>query len=513
MEDFNMIGYLSIILFMFGISFFALFLYSLSKQRNSLSAPFSVMCLAITVYIVGYALELQADNVEQIKFYLKMEYFGAPFMSAFWLIFSYTFHFKKTASFKVIIMIMILPFLTLFFSVTNEYTHLVYTNVSAFEYDGYLLSSLSKGPWYFVNIFYAYSAQVFGIFAFFMAWRRTGYKHETQPFWMLIGSIWPGLLNIIYVLGMSPLSLDLTPFGLSISAIFFYIALFNYDFLELNEIIKDVIFLEINEGIIVLDDNNRLIDFNKAGKKVFDWLDSKLIGTDISAYKGGRELLGQRKDLFEINVLKNGVEKYFELRKTALNENDNNVGYVYFIQDISKKKEMIRTLNNMANYDSLTQIYNRRKLMEKAEKELLKSKKLGHLISVLMIDIDNFKAVNDRYGHLAGDEVLKALAKSFVNSIRRTDIIGRFGGEEFLIVLPGTDKKAALKVAANIKEAAADLETVFKGEIIKVTVSIGIETALIAEDNLSIDNLINNADIALYKAKNNGKNQICSFDA
>jgi diguanylate cyclase (GGDEF)-like protein len=470
------------------------------------------MCLAITVYIVGYALELQADNIEQIKFYLKMEYFGAPFMSASWMIFSYAFHSKKTASIKVIIMIMAIPLLTLFFSVTNEYHHLIYTNVSAFEYDGYLLSSLSKGPWYFVNIFYAYSAQLFGIFAFFMAWRRTGYKLETQPFWMFIGSIWPGMLNIIYILGLSPLSLDLTPFGLSISAIFFYIALFHYDFLEMNEIIKDVIFLEINEGIIVIDDKNRLIDFNKAGKKVFDWLDSKLIGTDISTHKEGKELLGHKGDLFEMSILNNGIKKYFELRKTVLNENNNNVGYVYFIQDISKKKEMIRTLNNMANFDSLTQIYNRRKLMEKAEKELLKSIKLGHLISVLMIDIDNFKVVNDRYGHLAGDEVLKALAKSCVNSIRRTDIIGRFGGEEFLIILPGTDKENAFKVAADIKESAADLETVFKGEMIKITVSIGIETALIAEENLSIDNLINNADIALYKAKNNGKNQICDCD-
>jgi diguanylate cyclase (GGDEF)-like protein len=167
----------------------------------------------------------------------------------------------------------------------------------------------------------------------------------------------------------------------------------------------------------------------------------------------------------------------------------------------------------MANYDSLTQIYNRRKLMEKAEKELLKSKKFGHLISVLMIDIDNFKLVNDRYGHLAGDEVLKALAKSCIDNIRRTDIIGRFGGEEFLIILPQTNEKTAFKVAADIKESTADLETVYKGEIIKITISIGIETALIAEESLSIDNLINNADIALYKAKNNGKNQICSFHA
>ncbi|HYE81125.1 MAG TPA: diguanylate cyclase [Clostridia bacterium] len=507
-----MIGFLSGVLFIFGISFFLLFLYSLSKQRNSLSAPFSIMCLAIAVYITGYGFELQADNVEQIKFFLKMEYFGAPFMSAFWMIFSYKFHFKKKASLNITILIMVLPLVTLFLSVTNEFHHLIYTDVSAFEIDGYLVAKLSRGPWYFVNIVYAYSVQLFGATAFFSAWRKTGYKTGTQPYWMFLGSIWPGLVNILYIAGLSPLGLDLTPFGLSLSAIFFYIALFHYDFLELKEIVKDVAFLEINEGIIVIDDKNRLIDFNKAGKKIFDWLDLKHIGIEFSTFKEGKAILAQKSDLFEMKLSNKTSHKYFEFRKTALNENNKTVGYVYFIQDVSKQKEMIQVLNDMADYDSLTQIYNRRRLMEEAEKELLKSGRNSHFISILMIDIDHFKMINDRYGHLAGDKVLKTLAKVCKARIRRTDIIGRFGGEEFLIILPEANRDIAFKVATSIKESIANMKIPFQAEIIRTTISIGIETAIIAEKNHSVDKLINNADMALYMAKNNGRNRVISYD-
>jgi len=441
-----------------------------------------------------------------------MEYFGAPFMSAFWMIFAYKFHFKKAASLKITIMIMVIPFLTLFFNVTNEYHKLIYTNVSAFEFEGYLLAKLSGGPWYFVNIAYAYLVQLFGMSVFFGAWRKNGYKFGTQAYWMFFGSIWPMSVNMIYIAGLSPLNLDLTPFGLSLSAIFFYVALFRYDFLELKEIVRDVTFSEINEGIIVIDDKNRLIDFNKSAKNIFAWLDLKRIGTDVSIFKECQYILKQKTDQFEMEILNKGTQKYYEIRTSVLNENNNNVGRVYFIQDISRQKEMIQALNNMASYDFQTQIYNRRGLMEEAEKELQRSRRLGHYISILMIDIDHFKLINDKHGHLAGDEVLKVLAKACKDRIRRTDILGRYGGEEFLIILPEANKEDAFRVAKDIQEYIANTELVFKDEIIKITISIGIETVIINDENFSVNELINNADMALYQAKNNGRNQI-SFSA
>lgn len=502
-----MIGFFSLILSFFSLSFFILFLYSLSRQRNSLAALFACVCLTISIYIGGYALELRSNSLEQILFSLKVEYFGAPFMSAFWLLMSYKFLRKKSASLNLILLIMAVPCITLFLSVTNEYHHLIYTSVSTFEHDGYLLAKLAKGPWHYVNILYAYSIQIFGMVVFFQVWRTKGYQFRTQAFWMFCGSIWPGLVNIIYVAGFSPLNLDLTPFGLSISGIFFFLAIFRQGFLELQEIVKDVTFLEIDEGILVIDDKNRLIDFNQACKKVFDWLDLKQIGIDISVFPEGRKILGQSGQTFEMKIIKDREERFYEFRRTPLVDQNVKLGFVYFIQDISRQKEMIQKLHDMASYDSLTEIYNRRRLMEEMDKELLRMRRYGRCLSVMMIDIDHFKLVNDLYGHQSGDEVLKILSDTCINRIRRTDIIGRYGGEEFLVILPEANEENALYVAENIRKCIAGLDFISNDSVIHITVSIGLKTVYSKESNLSVESIIKSADNALYHAKNIGRNR------
>lgn len=501
-----MIGFISTILLLFALLTFILFLYSLNKQHNYLSAPFSVMCFAIFVYIIGYALELRSDSLAQISICLKLEYFGAPFMSAFWLLFAYKYHYKKAAPLKIALLIVIIPLVTLFLSVTNEYHHLIYTSISVVEYEGYLLSVLGKGPWYYVNISFAYVVQLIGIVVFFRAWRKEKYQQGTQAFWIFAGSIWPGLVNLIYVLGHSPLDLDLTPFGLSVSITFFSVAVFRKGFFDLHEIVKDVTFWEINQGIIVVDKNNRLIDFNHAAKDLFPNLDKSIIGTDLSLFDESRNIVMQNDELFELKVAIGGSERYYEFRKTVIKKKEEIFGCVYFFQDISKQKQMIQALNHLADYDYLTLVYNRRKLIQEAEKELLHTIRYGNSLSLLMIDIDHFKDVNDQYGHQAGDKVLKVLAAICRNRIRRTDIIGRYGGEEFIIILPETNDENAFLVAEDIRNQIAATWIDFQNSKINVTVSIGLKTTYLSE-NIRIDQLIHDADLALYHAKHNGRNQ------
>jgi diguanylate cyclase (GGDEF)-like protein len=393
-------------------------------------------------------------------------------------------------------------------SVTNDYHRLIYTGISTFAYDGYLLALLSKGPWYYVNILYSYSVQIVCMLVYYWSWRTKGFQVRTQAFWLFLGSIWPCAVNLIYVAGFSPLNLDLTPFGLSISGVCFYIALFRYGFLELQEVVRDVVFLEIGEGILVVDEDNRLIDFNQACREVFSWLNVNHIGVDVGIFPEGKKLLTQTDQTFEMKVLKDREEKWYELRRTPILEKNKRLGSVYFIHDISTQKEMIQTLHDIASYDSLTEIYNRRRLMEETEKELHRMVRYGQCLSVLMIDIDNFKLVNDRFGHQAGDEVLKTLAAACREKIRQTDIIGRYGGEEFLVVLPETNEEYALLVAENIRNSVAELNFQSSGHVISITVSIGVRTAYGYEKNLSVDCVIMDADRALYHAKNSGRNRV-----
>lgn len=173
-------------------------------------------------------------------------------------------------------------------------------------------------------------------------------------------------------------------------------------------------------------------------------------------------------------------------------------------QELIETKELLekqsKELLDMATIDPLTGLLNRRELDNRASRLLFQAQRNKSSVAVMIIDIDDFKKINDTYGHAFGDDVLKHLGKSLLKSHRKHDVVARYGGEEFVLVLPDTDDANALNVAEKIR---CDIETT---EIngINITVSIGLS---INKDNKNeFDVLFKEADSALYKAKKNGRN-------
>ena len=157
--------------------------------------------------------------------------------------------------------------------------------------------------------------------------------------------------------------------------------------------------------------------------------------------------------------------------------------------------------------DALTGIYNRRFIYETLEKEMSKCKRLKKHFSILLIDLDDFKRINDTYGHLAGDKVLRELALLFKSELRSMDFIGRFGGEEFLAILVETSKKEAILIANRLREKIATHHIYLSsGEKISITASFGV--AEYPSDAVTIEGLLTIADKRLYKAKALGKNLV-----
>ena len=179
---------------------------------------------------------------------------------------------------------------------------------------------------------------------------------------------------------------------------------------------------------------------------------------------------------------------------------DNNVT---IFDGIERQQEYKRS----AIIDELTGLHNRRWLMDILSRQMKRSQFNQEALSLLMIDIDHFKKVNDNFGHLAGDQVIRSVAQTMMNNVRPTDLLARFGGEEFIVVLPMTDLACARIVADRICAAVRQLDTVGgSGEKLpQVTISIGI--AQMATDEL-LDDLIERADQAMYKAKENGRDRV-----
>ena len=157
----------------------------------------------------------------------------------------------------------------------------------------------------------------------------------------------------------------------------------------------------------------------------------------------------------------------------------------------------------MATTDPLTGIHNRRWFFEAGEQIFQRARRHNRPISILMLDLDDFKKVNDSYGHAAGDEVLKAAADVFQSQIRRSDLLCRYGGEEFCVLLPETAMPTAVKIAERIVETVRTLQVSDVGR--RITTSIGI-ACRVPDESLSFDHLVSQADFALYHAKGKGKN-------
>ncbi|MFZ2384758.1 MAG: GGDEF domain-containing protein [Candidatus Omnitrophota bacterium] len=173
-----------------------------------------------------------------------------------------------------------------------------------------------------------------------------------------------------------------------------------------------------------------------------------------------------------------------------------------------KRAELFKRVQTLAVTDSLTNTFSRRYWAERFREEIIRSKHFNYRFSFLMIDIDHFKFYNDHYGHLVGDVILRETAAIIRENIRQIDLLGRYGGEEFALILTETDKEGALFAGERIRHAIESRLIKAYDENLRITISIGVAT--FPQDASEMDSLVDRADKALYQAKDSGRNRVCA---
>lgn len=202
---------------------------------------------------------------------------------------------------------------------------------------------------------------------------------------------------------------------------------------------------------------------------------------------------------------------YHAAPKSPLPQDIERIGIASSLASIAiESRRAYEELEHRAYFDYLTGLANRRNFLERAEAELASAKRFKREMSILMLDIDHFKRVNDTYGHHVGDVALKKLAEICLLTLRTVDTIGRVGGEEFAILMRETGPEQALEVAERLRAAVASTPIILdKGKQLQLTVSLGVTS--LGDKNTNIDLLLNQADQALYRSKNEGRNRVTMY--
>lgn len=275
-------------------------------------------------------------------------------------------------------------------------------------------------------------------------------------------------------------------------------------------------------GILMTDLKGYIIYANDAMEDISQYKPSELIGNHSSIIKSSLTKDETYKEIWQAvssgevwsgdqeSKRKDGTIYYEELRVTPIYDKNKECKYYLSVRhDITERKELEKELQKIAMKDCLTNCYNRSYLMERLDQMLDNYKRVPKKFSLVVLDIDHFKNVNDQYGHLAGDMVLVELVKIINKEIRSYDIFGRYGGEEFILILPDTDKEHAYMIINRIRNKIKKHIFIYENNKIKITFSAGIAEAIeIDKDKLGVECLISLADSRMYNAKECGRNEV-----
>ncbi|GAA0795989.1 sensor domain-containing diguanylate cyclase [Marinobacterium sediminicola] len=269
-------------------------------------------------------------------------------------------------------------------------------------------------------------------------------------------------------------------------------------------------------------DSLKFVRLNKAGENLLGLSRDQVIGKTVydlfphdqaSRFSSmDSELVTNRREVVvDLRIDTPAGPRDLHARKIALRDSAGKVRFLLGVAtDVTEEKRLRDDLQNLASHDALTGLLNRRVLMEQLNTEVARATRYGNPLSLIMFDADHFKKVNDHYGHQAGDRVLHDLAKVTGQLIRTSDIAGRYGGEEFMLVLPMTDAASAKELAERLRERVAELlipQVSECDEAISITISLGV--ASLAGEINTTQELIRAADEALYRAKHEGRNRVC----
>lgn len=491
------------------------FVFARRHKYTNIATFFIIYTASITIYCFASAFGLMTTTLEQMKFWTTIQYIGMPISSPLGLLFVMKYLGIKVTK-KRCIALFIIPFISLVMVATNDLHHLHY---KVFEIDPVLGAPYiyqEIGIWYIIHGVFIFGCMLVALLLVFSQWKETAKVYRPQLITLMCGQFVPMLTAFLYLIGITPPGIDPVPMIIWLSSLLYVWAISSSRMFTIMPIAKDTIFNSIDDGVIVLDEMYRLIEFNEASKRMFAPLNKGMFGMDFAkvwpVLSGVPFPLNLNKTVFigEIQLNNDPSKKIYQVRTSPLQHANNRKGLLLIFTDITELKMLQVKLQHQAYHDELTQIYNRRAFFKKCEEDFVVARKAYSPYTVILMDIDYFKKVNDTFGHDVGDQLLKHVVKVCQALLNDGMLFARYGGEEFVLALKGWSVLEGATLANKLRMALETQPLIITEGVITVTISSGVAEAL-PEQEETINQLLNKADKALYEAKRAGRNQVQIF--
>ena len=485
-----------------------------SRRKDAPAAAiFALLIGLMAVYAFGYAGEVAQTTIAGAQFWLDIEYLALPWAAGLWLLAACRHNGIKVSP----ELLLLIPMLTFVAHYTN-FHHLFYSGPMQLMHRGpFWILVVQRGPLSLLDTAYLFVAFLAGAWIYIVGYRNASHLYRKQSLVLVFCSLLPFVGYSLYRAGLTPWGLDIAPVTLGFTCILIYYGIFNVGIFDLAPLGRNLIFDSIRDAVLILDTRERLLDFNSAAQTLLPVLSKGSLGQEVLKTLVNQpatllRALVPSEEAAEIPMGEAPGSLFYEVRSWPISAGRNNakgrqLGRAVIFSDVSAQVRLREELRRQSETDALTGIANRRRFHQAFEAECSRFGR-GHApFSVLMIDLDHFKNVNDRFGHLAGDAVLRGVAATLVGVLRKTDLPARYGGEEFAVLLLETRQEGAMVIAEKIRAAVRIGVFEMDNALIPVTISVGVASHA---SDCDIDPLIllKKADLALYRAKAAGRDRV-----
>ena len=478
--------------------------WAVTLRRSMPIMPFVLMTAAMALYSAGYLVEINQSTIGAALVAIKLEYLGLAFIPVLLFLVAGQLFWDRPIPRHWLLGLLVIPVVTLALVLTMPAHDLFYVDPRMSD-DEFPVLRFERGPWYLVN--YGYQTVVLVVSAVLLLRYSRRVRRLSRWAWLpvTVAALLPIAGSLIYFLGLSPDGLDPVPVLLGLSSVAIAMHLFGLHLFDLIPAAREIALDSVSEALVVVDSLGRVRDFNLAATQLpglSTLATGAAIPVDSPLGKGLRDVASTPGRTVEFSV--DGPQGPEHLSASSYRVSDPRhlvTGVAIMVRDITIHRRLVDELAHQAATDDLTGVLTRRAILEGGEALLEQARTFGLPLAVLMLDLDGFKELNDEFGHATGDRALVMVTGMMRSCVRSGDLLGRIGGDEFVILMLGSDLLTAEQVADRMHH---QLRGITDSELPRpIRASVGVAVGVPNQGDRLRDYL-ESADRALYTAKRSG---------